>query len=94
MFEASYIIFRPKQKSITLNTSVLFDSKPLKGVNVKFLGIFIDENLTWKFHMDHVCIKISKSIGIISRTCFVLSTKTKLSLHYTLIYPYISYTVT
>ena len=82
--KTNYIIFRPKQKSITLNTSVLFDSKPLKRVNVvKFLGIFIDENLTWKFHIDHVCNKMSKSIGIIS--------KTKLSLYYTLIYPYISY---
>ena len=70
--KTNYIIFRPKQKSIMLNISVLFDSKPLKRVNVvKFLGLFIDENLTWKFHIDQVCIKISKSIGIISRARFV-----------------------
>ena len=87
------IIFRPKQKSIALNiASVLFDTKPLKRVSVvKFLCISIDENLSWKFHIDHVSNKISKSVGIISRACFVLSTKTKLSLYYTLIYPYISY---
>ena len=37
--KTNYIIFRPKQKSVTLNMSVLFDSKPLKRVNViKFLG--------------------------------------------------------
>ena len=30
----------------------------------KFLGIFIDENLTWKYHIEHVCNKVSKSIGI------------------------------
>ena len=35
--------------------------------------------------------KISKPVGIIYRSCFYLSTKTKLSLHYTLIYPYITY---
>jgi hypothetical protein len=58
---------------------------------VKFLGIFINENISWKHHIDHVCNKISKSIGINSRSRFVLSTRTKLSLYYTLIYPYISY---
>ena len=42
-------------------------------------------------HIDHVCNKISKSIGIISRSRFFLSTRTKRSLYYTLIYPYISY---
>ena len=83
----NYIIFRPKQKSIALNImSVLFDTKPLKRVSVvKFLGIFINENLSWKFHIDHVCNKISKSVGIISRARFVLPTNTKLSLYYTLI---------
>ena len=90
--KTNYIIFRPKQKSISMNLPILFDTKPLKRVNVvKFLGIFINENISWKYHIDHVCNKISKSIGIISRSRFVLSTRTKLSLYYTLIYPYISY---
>ena len=33
----------------------------------------------------------SKSVGILHRSRFYLSTKAKLSLHYTLIYPYITY---
>ena len=93
--KTTYIVFRPKQKSIALNMSFLFDTKPLKRVNVvKFLGIFIDDNLSWKFHVDHVCNKIFKSIGIISRVRFVLSAKTKLSLYSTLIYPYSIVTLT
>ena len=58
--KTNYIIFRPKQKSVALNiASVLFDTKPLKRVSVvKFLGISIDENLSWKFHIDHVCNKV------------------------------------
>ena len=69
----------------------MFDDKPLKRVNViTFLGIYIDENLTWKYHIDHVCNKIYKSIGVIARSRFVF-TKTKLSLYYSLIYPYINY---
>ena len=90
--KTNYVIFSSKQKTTKINLPVLFDDKPLKRVNVvKFLGIYIDENLTWKYHIDHVCNKISKSIGGIARSRFVLSTKTKLSLYYSLIYPYINY---
>ena len=58
---------------------------------VRFLGVHIDENLTWKSHISHVCQKISKSIGILFRSRFYLSKKSKISLYYTLIYPYLTY---
>ena len=49
--KTNYIIFRPKQKSISMNLPILFDTKPLKTVNVvKFLGIFMNENISWKHH--------------------------------------------
>jgi hypothetical protein len=51
----------------------------------------VDEILTWKPHISHVCKKISRSIGIIYRACFYLLAGTKLSLYYTLIYPYLTY---
>ena len=38
-----------------------------------------------------VYIKISKSIGIIYRYLFYLSSKSKLALYYSLVYPYLSY---
>jgi hypothetical protein len=61
--KTNYVIFSSKQKTTKINLPVLFDDNPLKRVNVvKFLGIYIDENLTWKDHIDHVCTKISKSI--------------------------------
>ena len=40
--------------------------------------------------MSYLCKQISKSIGTLSRSCFYLSSKTKLTLHYSLIYPYIT----
>ena len=58
---------------------------------IKFLGVYIDEHLTWKDHISYISKKISKSVGIMHRSRFNLSSKTKLSLYYTLIYPYIIY---
>ena len=32
--------------------------------HTKFLGLVLDENLTWSFHIDSISRKIAKSIGI------------------------------
>ena len=74
------------------NLSLSFDGNLLKQEQVvKFLGVFLHENLSWKPHINYICKKISKSVGIIYRSRFYLSTTTKLLLYYTLIYPYLSY---
>ena len=39
----------------------------------KFLGVFIDENLSWKQHIEILSSKISKSIGILYKSRDVLS---------------------
>ena len=39
----------------------------------KFLGIYIDENLTWKHHIEDIFDKVSKSIGITCKSRNILS---------------------
>ena len=53
--------------------------------------MYLDEHLTWKYHINFVCKQIAKSIGILSRTRLYLSCKTKLMLYYKLMYSYITY---
>ena len=55
------------------------------------LGVYVDEHLTWKHHISFICKQLSKSVGIIFRSRFYLSSKTKLTLYYAPIYPYITY---
>ena len=57
----------------------------------KFLGILLDQHLSWKHHINHVAKKVSKTIGIISKAHFFLSSKSLSSLYYTLVYPYLNY---
>ena len=57
---------------------------------IRYLGILIDSNLSWKFHIDYVCQKVSKTIGIIKLRHFV-PRHVLLTLYRSLILPYISY---
>ena len=90
--KTNYVIFKSKQKKVNANLSLYYENNPLKKEQfTKFVGAYIDENLSWIPHINHVCLKISKSIGIIYRSRFYLSSKSKLALYYSLVYPYLSY---
>ena len=60
-------------------------------IETKFLGILIDHHLSWKPHISLVSKKIWKSIAIIAKACFYLSSKTLLSLYHSFIYPYLTH---
>ena len=53
--------------------SLKLGSKIDKVSHRKFLGLVLDENLTWSFHIDSISRKISMSIGILYRARHYLS---------------------
>ena len=67
----------------------------LKESVTKFLGIYIDENLIWKYHIEYVCNKVSKSIVIMSKPKNILSNKQQLlfmkQLYFSFIHGYLNY---
>ncbi len=90
--KTNYVIFKSRNKKFYTDIPLKFDGNLIsQKKTVKFLGVCIDENLRWKSHINHVYKKISKSIGIIFRSRFYLCNKTKISLYYTSIYPYLIY---
>ena len=57
-----------KLPNLDLNNSII------KRENaIKFLGIIIDENLTWTNHISTIENKISKNIGILYKAKFLLN---------------------
>jgi hypothetical protein len=90
--KTNYIIFRPRQKKINLNLVIQYNNQMITQKQyIKCLGVYIDEHLSWKEHINYICNNIAKSVGIIYRSRYRLSSATRLSLYYTLIYPYLTY---
>ena len=53
--------------------TMTFNNIEIKIENsIKFLGVIIDENLTWKNHIEVVENKISKNIGVLYRAIHLL----------------------
>ena len=60
---------------------------------MKYLGILIDKNLSWKHHIDYVASKISRTIGINARLRHFILLSTLLTIYRSLVAPYLTYGV-
>lgn len=72
--------------------NVMLDNKNITFVNkIKYLGLWIDDKLSWNEHINHVCTVVSSSIGVLYRTKFFLKQSTLLLLYNSLVLPHFSY---
>ena len=86
-----YMLFS-NTKVIQPNVTIEISGQPITCVTkTKFLGVIIDNTLTWKEHISHICGKVVKSIGIISKVRKCLNKNTLLYLYYSFIYPCLTY---
>ena len=90
--KTNYILFGRKYMTLSETHNVLIDGLRIERVQcTKFLGVFIDEKLNWKKHIEHIASKISKGLGAMGRVRNIVPVKALLMLYHALIYPYLTY---
>ena len=96
--KSNYVIFHSYQKKVNYQVQIkLFDPHTNSVAHleqqdyVKYFGILIDKNLSWKYHIDYVASKISRTIGIIARLRHFIPLSTLLTIYRSLVAPYLTY---
>ena len=56
-----------------------------------FLGVLLDENLNWKEHINYIENKISKSMGILYKSRFLLNEQCTKNLYFDFVHSYLNY---
>jgi len=89
--KTTYMLFK-NHKIQTPSSSILFDDIPIKKVaTTRFLGVEIDEKLTWKNHIQHIEKKISSTIFILKKIRHKINPITAFKLYDTLILSHLTY---
>ena len=81
--KTSYMIICNQKNAIEIR---IRDSILTKVSTIKFLGITLDENLTFNDHVKNVTTRISKSVGVMRRLHCQLPADVMVKLYYSLVY--------
>ena len=57
------------------------------------VGMTFDSNLTWKSHINELCLKLSKTVGILSKVRHFVDNHILVMVYYSPICPFLTYGV-
>ena len=93
--KTKYFLFhKPSRKD---DLALLLPRLPIKKhkvervKSIRFLGVLLDENLSWKDHIKCVETRVAKNIGLLYRAKLFLDKNLLLTLYYSYIHTYLNY---
>ena len=84
------LLISPNYRKSSPNYSYFFNDDQIDASHyAKYLGIILDDHLSFKAHIEFLETKISRSVGIMSKLSHYLPTETLITLYYALIHSHI-----
>ena len=65
--KTKYMVFHLHKKVVTYPDLQLNGNKIERVTQFNFLGLILQSNLSWNKHVNHISLKVSKTIGILYR---------------------------
>ena len=94
LFSPNHKLTKPNNLNITINNSpITYVSSKDKNVPeyIQFLGITLDDKLSWNKHISMLCSKLSKSLYTLNKVKNILPKTSLRTLYFTLIHSQINY---
>ena len=79
--KTKYMVFHLHKKVVTYPDLQLNGNKIERVTQFNFLGLILQSNLSWNKHVNHISLKVSKTIGILYRLKSVCPLKVLLTLY-------------
>ena len=90
--KTNYIYFKSTKTPTILNKDIKIDGVSLEQKTcTKFLGVTLDETLSWNQHLNSVTTSVARGVGILFKLKNIVPDNILVLLYNTLILPYISY---
>ena len=85
-YKKSYFMLVSKRPLHNCNIDIFINHEQIEKTEyVKYLGVFLDDRLTWKHHIDYVIKKISKVCGMIHKLRYYVRLSTLKLVYYSII---------
>ena len=86
------VIFKSKQKKLEGDLKIKLYGKRLYPTEiVKYLGVKIDTNLSWKYHVNNLSVKLNSANALLFKMRKYVSLKILRSIYFAIFDSYLSY---
>ena len=86
------VIFKSKQKKSERDLKIKLSGKRLYSTgSVKYLGVKIDTNLSWQYHVNDLSVKLNRANALLFRMRKYVSCKILSSIYFAIFDSYLSY---
>ena len=93
--KSSYFVGHSGRKNGALTNFALSTGEhSIPSISAKYLGITVDQQLSWKDHINHITTKLANAARISSKLRHYASKKNLVKLYYSFAYPYLKYGIT
>ena len=93
--KTKFLLFHKSGKKYSVPShlpTLKINNHDIERVNtMKFLGVLLDDNLSWKEHIKYLENKIAKNIGLMYTAKPFLDKESLLALYYSYIHSYLNY---
>ena len=90
--KTNFVTFHPPRIQLHEPVIIRFGRKKIQRETcVKFLGILVDANLSWKHHINELSKKLSRTVGIFYKIRHFVPLEILKQLYYSLFYSFVSY---
>ncbi len=92
--KTNFVIFRSTKRLLNHNVVLIMNRKAIEQKDhVKYLGVLMDQHLSWKQQISCVSKKISRGIGILAKLRGSMDRALLINIYYCLVFSYLSYGV-
>ena len=90
--KTNFVIFKSPQHSCPVTIGIKIGNLPIrKTCYVKFLGVLLDENLSWKYHLTELSKKLARTCGMFFKVRHFLPINILICLYNSLFSPFLQY---
>ena len=92
--KTNYLIFHSCRKKPPDDFRIILNNVQLERLKqTKFLGVLIQENLSWKHHVDYISSKVSRATGLLAKLKHYLPKHVLLTIYNSLCLSHVSYAI-
>ena len=90
--KTNFVVFHSPSKKLTEPIILKCGRKKIIHANhVKFLGVLLDETLSWRSHLIKLSRKLARSVAIFYKLRLYVPLDILISIYYALFYPFLTY---